>query len=677
MFRMERELEGKKLLILGGNPETTPLVETANRMGVRTIVSSARHDDPAKGAAWKSYDIDGLDVPGLVALAREENVDGVLVGVADILVPSYCKVCDALGLPCYATQEIVNVFAYKDVFKSTCERYGVHGVPEFYLDADMRREDLDKIVYPVMVKPVDNGGGVGMTVAYDEEELRSAVQTALKNSNKKRFIVEKYMQCEDVGIYYTFKDGECSLSCIYDRYTTSKQMGLSRVSLGGIYPSKHLDDYYKRMHKNAVRMFKEIGIRNGVLLISAFYENGEFYVYDPGFRLQGEAPHLLMKAIHGFDQREMLIRYALTGSEGNIDLSAIDDVTFRGKSAATFWVLLNQGRISEIRGLEDVGNDQRIVANVQRLQEGAVVEESWIGNEKQVMTRLYMVCDTKEELRDCIREYEKKIRVIDEHGNDMVLDWIDPDFVTDRTIGKRTAVITGGTRGIGYAIAERLLGEGYHVAIIGRDKERTERAEHSLGENCKGYLCDVADVSKIEETLQNINDEFGSIDVLVNCAGILDTSKIDNLTEQEWDDVIDINLKGTFFMMQKAIPYLEKGRFPRIINIGSNAGRMGGYENGLAYTASKGGVIALTYGAARRLAPKGITVNCVAPGTIVTEMSEKGYDESTRKRLLDRFPLGRMGKPEEVSMAVSYFASEESSFTTGAVLDVNGGMFMG
>ena len=102
---MVKEFKGKKLLILGGNPETVPLVEIANGMGIQTVVSSARHTDPAKRAAWKAYDVDGMDVPGLVALAKEEQVDGVLVGVADILVPAYCKVCEALELPCYATQQ--------------------------------------------------------------------------------------------------------------------------------------------------------------------------------------------------------------------------------------------------------------------------------------------------------------------------------------------------------------------------------------------------------------------------------------------------------------------------------------------------------------------------------------------------------------------------------------------
>lgn len=416
-----KEFEDKRLLILGGNPETIPLVQVANEMGVKTIVTSARSTDPAKKVAWKSFDVDGMDVPGLVALAQQEQVDGVLVGVADILVPSYCKVCYALNFPCYATEEIVRVFSFKDVFKATFERYGIHGIPEFYLNDEMRPEDIARIRYPVMVKPIDNGGGVGMTVCYDESALRAAVDKALDASYSKRFIVEKYMQCDDVGLYYTFKDGKCSLSCIFDRYTTDEQRGVSRVSLGGIYPSKHIDDYFKRMHKNAVRLFRDIGIRDGVLLLQAFYENGEFYVYDTGFRFQGEAPHLLMKALHGFDQREMLIRFALTGNQGDLDLLKTDDPYFKGKSAATLWFLLKGGVIARIEGLDEWEKDDRVIANVQRLHEGDVIPEEWIGTERQVLTRLYMVCDSKLALADAIAEYRQKVRVIDDQGKDMLL----------------------------------------------------------------------------------------------------------------------------------------------------------------------------------------------------------------------------------------------------------------
>ncbi len=428
---MEREFEGKRLLILGGNPETKALVEVANSMGIKTIVSSARHGDAAKEAAWKAYDVDGMDVPGLVALARKEQVDGVLVGVADILVPAYCKVCDVLNLPCYATQEIVDVFSFKDVFKATCERYGVHGIPEYYLDAELKPEDLERIHYPVMVKPVDNGGGVGMTVCYNEEELRKGVETALAASYKKRFIVERYMQCDDMGMYYTFKDGYCSASCIYDRYASDEQKRMSRVCLGGIYPSKHLEEYFCRMHDNVVRMFENIGIRNGVLMLSAFYENGEFYVYDTGFRLQGEAPHLLMKAVHGFDQREMLVRFALTGSEGDVDIRKEDDTRLRGKWAATLWLDLKQGKIDRIEGLDELAEDKRVVANVQRLKEGDEVKKEWIGNEKQVFTRIYLVCESKEELAETLKHYQNTVKVFDDEGNDMLL----RGFEVDKALG--------------------------------------------------------------------------------------------------------------------------------------------------------------------------------------------------------------------------------------------------
>ncbi len=423
---MNREFEGKKLLILGANPETSALVMLANEMGIKTIVASFLPNDDAKKYAWKSSNVDGMDVQGLIALAKEEKVDGVLVGVADVLVPSYFAVCDALGLPCYASQKIVDVFAFKDIFKETCEKYDIHGIPQFKLDASLKTEDLAAIKYPVMVKPVDSNSGMGMTVCYSESELRPAVEKALSISKKKRFIVERYMHdVDDMGMYYTFKDGVCSASCIYDRYTTDEQPGLSRVCLGGTYPSKHIDRYFKKMHDNACRMFKEIGIRNGVLMLSGFFENDDFYVYDTGFRLQGEAPHFIIKAIQGFDQREMLIRFALTGSEGNIDLTKDDDSFLRGKWASTVWFLLKEGTISRIEGLENISKDSRVVQLVQRFHEGNMVKTEWVGTEKQVFARLYLVCETKMELADAITEYQNKVKVYDTNGNNMLLKGFD------------------------------------------------------------------------------------------------------------------------------------------------------------------------------------------------------------------------------------------------------------
>ena len=248
------------------------------------------------------------------------------------------------------------------------------------------------------------------------------------------------------------------------------------------------------------------------------------------------------------------------------------------------------------------------------------------------------------------------------------------------TLSGKKAVVSGGSRGIGFAIAEAFLREDMEVAILGRNPSNLEKASASLlAEGLRGYSvhkCDLLHLEEIRSTVGKIGTAFGRIDVLVNSAGVLDKTQISSITEQEWDCVLDINLKGTFFMIQAALPFLKNSLAGRVINIASNAGRMGGYENGLAYTASKGGVIALTYGAARRLAGDNITVNCIAPGTIKTDMSQS-YDEAAHKRLLARFPIGRLGRIEEIPAAALYFASNESSFTTGAVLDINGGMFTG
>ena len=247
------------------------------------------------------------------------------------------------------------------------------------------------------------------------------------------------------------------------------------------------------------------------------------------------------------------------------------------------------------------------------------------------------------------------------------------------TFGRRTAVITGGSKNIGLAIALRFAQAGIQVAIVSSNKDNLLHARQLF--DAEGYSvsiweCDISKIHTIAPVLKCICDQHGSIDILVNCAGILDLSSVEDTTEDTWDTVLDVNLKAAFFMVQKSLPFLKNGTSPRIINISSNAGRMGGYANGMSYTASKGGIIAMSYGLARKLAPFAITVNCVAPGTIESDMSSS-RDLEAQRQLIERFPLGRIGTADEVAYAACYFASLESSFTTGAVLDVNGGLFMG
>ncbi|HBR02988.1 MAG TPA: NAD(P)-dependent oxidoreductase [Ruminiclostridium sp.] len=244
---------------------------------------------------------------------------------------------------------------------------------------------------------------------------------------------------------------------------------------------------------------------------------------------------------------------------------------------------------------------------------------------------------------------------------------------------KKVAIVTGSAQGIGYAIAKKLASQGIAVAIADIHAEKTYAAAESLckeGWAAKGFSCDVSKSESLETLMEQIMDAFGQIDILINNAGILHSTPIPDVTEAEWDQVMAVNLKSVFFACQKALPYLKKSLNPRIINISSLAGRMGGYETGLAYTASKGGIISLTYGLARQLAPFGITVNAVCPGTTETDII-KCWDEAQVASLKARIPLNRLGKPENVASAVAYLASDEAEFITGLLMDVNGGMYFG
>jgi len=415
------QFSNKKLLILGGNPETIPLVLVAQKMGIEVYLTDDNPNSAAKKFANKSFNVNGLNVEGIIQLAINENVDGVLVGVADILVKSYVKVCEALNFPCYATEELSNIFSHKDFFKQKIREFDVYGISEFELTSELRNEDLIKIQYPVMVKPVDNGGGVGMTCCYNESEIKIAVTKALSASKRSTFLVERYMECDDVGVYYTFQDGICSTSLVYDRYTTDEQQGVSRVCLGGTYPSKHIDTFLNKTDKNLKKMFNALGVKNGVLMLSAFFENGEFYFYDPGFRLQGEAPNLFLDYFHAYDQREQLITFALTGSMGEKKAYELDDPFLNGKYASTLWILLKEGQIKETQGFEILHNNPNIIEVITRLKIGDIITKDIIGTEKQVYCRIYIAASSKIELKLIIKNLQTNLRVFSTSNENMVL----------------------------------------------------------------------------------------------------------------------------------------------------------------------------------------------------------------------------------------------------------------
>ena len=244
---------------------------------------------------------------------------------------------------------------------------------------------------------------------------------------------------------------------------------------------------------------------------------------------------------------------------------------------------------------------------------------------------------------------------------------------------KRVVVVTGGSRGIGRAVAVYMAQPGTRIYVNyskpdSSDVDETVALVTQKGGDARGLRVDVASKEGIQGFFNAIMEESGRIDVLVNNAGITRDGLLVRMKESDWDHVLTVNLKGAFQCIQAVAKIMMKQRAGRIVNMASVVGVMGnaGQAN---YTASKAGLIGLTKTAAKELAPRGITVNAVAPGFIETAMTE-GLSEKVKEAMLAQIPLRRMGSPEDVAQAVAFLASDEASYITGQVIHVNGGMYM-
>ena len=243
----------------------------------------------------------------------------------------------------------------------------------------------------------------------------------------------------------------------------------------------------------------------------------------------------------------------------------------------------------------------------------------------------------------------------------------------------RVAIITGSGRGIGKEIARRLAAEGASVVISDINFDTARETAREIESSFKVKVSPVhADVKKggdIHELVESTMRDFGHIDILVNNAGIMYPTKIENITEQEWDEVLDVNLRGVFFCSQAVSPFMKERRQGGILNIASVAGKIGGVASGAHYSVSKAGVICLTKMFAKVLAPFGITVNAIAPGPVDTAMSQL-FSPQEREDLIKMCPLGRFADTGDIAEAALFLLSNSGKHITGEILDVNGGMLM-
>ena len=391
-------------------------------MGLSTVVLDPYPNSPSKRYAWKSYDIDVTNLEAVDEVIRLEHAGGVLVGVADPLVPYYQKICERNGFYCYANNTIIRTLTSKSNFAQTCFRYGISVTPSFLID-HKSETDVTSLDYPVVVKPVDAGAGVGISVCSNPIEFQAGVDKALSVSIRKELLIEKFMECGDMFAYYTFVDGMAYLSALADRHKTDKQGKFSSVCIAAEYPSRHTDRFVREVHPKLVEMFRELGVSNGVLLIQFFVDSTNFYAYDPGFRLQGEAPHMYLKHFNQFDQREMLLQFALTGRMYGPDFQSVNDFRFKDQYATTVWVLLKVGKVATISGMNTVRSHSNVIQVLQRFQTGDSLTSDMIGTERQVFARIYTVAQTPTESAELLRFINRTLSVNDELGENMILDW--------------------------------------------------------------------------------------------------------------------------------------------------------------------------------------------------------------------------------------------------------------
>ncbi|MDQ6830490.1 MAG: SDR family oxidoreductase [Gemmatimonadota bacterium] len=253
-----------------------------------------------------------------------------------------------------------------------------------------------------------------------------------------------------------------------------------------------------------------------------------------------------------------------------------------------------------------------------------------------------------------------------------------PDASTsaDRPLAGRVALITGGTRGIGRAIAQHFYSLGAEVAVNARTDARARAAAMLVGDRALGVGADVSKRTEVREMVDAVIARFDRLDILVNNAAIAHATRIDEISEAEWRETIDVNLTGAFLCLTAVIPRMRDQKFGRVINISSLAGRSVSLLGGAHYTASKAGMLGLTRAAAKELGPAGITVNAICPGLIDTELARENSNDERRAAYAGGFPARRLGTAHEVAELAAFLAGDGAAYITGASLDINGGSLM-
>lgn len=412
----------KKLLVLGGIPVLVDIVKEAKEKGYYVIVTDYLQNSPAKRIADEAWMLSIDDVDGIVKKCREEQVDGVMNYCLDPGQKPYQQICERLNIPCVASFEQFDIMTNKDKFTATCKQYGVGVIPEYRYP-----EDLDKIEYPVMVKPVDSRASKGLYVCYEAGDLQHAVDYALSFSKRKTIRIEKFLHCPEICAKYFAVDGEIFFTTMADVFTCYEEDG-TRVYLGTqTYPSRYYDEYLKTTHEKVVNMLRGIGFKNGATSFTGFYDNGTFRFFDPSLRMGGAMDWKIAEAASGIDISKCLTNFAMTGSMGDVNEICQIDKAFSKRYAALLYFDVRPGTIGCFSGVEEALKVPGVFSYHQNHHVGDCIES--YGTANNVAIRFIVSCESRERFVKTVKQIQSKIEIKNTQGENMITPMFDPELI--------------------------------------------------------------------------------------------------------------------------------------------------------------------------------------------------------------------------------------------------------
>jgi len=409
-----------KILVLGSNPETYDLIKTINSEGYRSFIIGMEKISKTKKIAYKSFVGDGSNYNFVKNIIQKYNIDAVMCGTVDILLPNYEKICARFNFPRYTNSKSIKFLLSKIRFNILLKKYGFKIIPKYRLKLNDKIK-LKKETFPVLIKPDDSGGAVGLRVCKNNKELSESLKFSLKHSKQKQIICQKYLSGQDVQAFYTIVNGKSYLSTLSDRTTYFNKNSKSIVCYGNNYKSKHVNLFINKYNLLFQKMFKYLNIKNGIFSVQGMIYQNSFYPYDPGFRLQGEGQHIILKNLFKIDYLKMLINLSLGKKFYNKNLSLINNVQLNNFYVCSLWVLLKKGTITKIKNLETILQNKNIFKIVQRLYLNDVVNNQMVGTEKQVFARFYIKSKSKNGLINLIDFIHKNLRIMDKNNNSLII----------------------------------------------------------------------------------------------------------------------------------------------------------------------------------------------------------------------------------------------------------------